>query len=112
MGTILFFQITEIAIHPLSLLILAMTNGILFSIGLETLILVRQMKFVSAFKTACGMSLISMISMEISMNLVDFLFVGELKLTMEVIPIMLFFGFITPLPYNYWRLKVYGVSCH
>ena len=112
MGTILFFQITEIAIHPLSLLILAMTNGILFSIGLETLILVRQMKLVSAFKTACGMSLISMISMEISMNLVDFLLVGELKLTMEVIPIMLFFGFITPLPYNYWRLKVYGVSCH
>mgnify|MGYP003330383593 CR=1 FL=1 len=72
-----------------------MTNGILFSIGLETLILVRQMKLVSAFKTACGMSLISMISMEISMNLVDFLLVGELKLTMEVIPIMLFFGFIT-----------------
>ena len=112
MGTILFFQITEIAIHPLSLLLLAMTNGILFSIGLETLILVRQMKLASAFKTACGMSLISMISMEISMNLVDFLLVGELKLTMEVIPIMLFFGFITPLPYNYWRLKVYGVSCH
>ena len=59
-----------------------------------------------------GLSLISMIPMEISMNLVDFLLVGELKLTMEVIPIMLFFGFITPLPYNYWRLKVYGVSCH
>ena len=46
------------------------------------------------------------------MNLVDFLFVGELKLTMEVILIMLFCGFFTPLPYNYWRLKVYGVSCH
>ena len=103
MGTILFFQITEIAIHPLSLLLLAMTNGILFSIGLETLILVRQMKFVSAFKTACGMSLISMISMEISMNLVDFLFVGELKLTMEVILIMLFCGF-----FHHFRITIGG----
>ena len=112
MGTILFFQITEIAIHPLSLLILAMTNGILFSIGLETLILVRQMKLVSAFKTACGMSLISMISMEISMNLVDFLLVGELKLTMALFSLCHFVAFFTPLPYNYWRLKVYGVSCH
>ena len=103
MGTILFFQITEIAIHPLSLLILAMTNGILFSIGLETLILVRQMKFVSAFKTACGMSLISMISMEISMNLVDFLFVGELKLTMEVILTTLFCGF-----FHHFRITIAG----
>ena len=112
MGTILFFQVTEIAIDPFLLLALAMTNGILFSIFLETIILLRQMELFNAFRTACGMSLISMISMEISMNLVDFLLVGELKLTVEIVPIMLFFGFITPLPYNYWRLKVYGVSCH
>jgi hypothetical protein len=25
---------------------------------------------------------------------------------------MLLAGFVTPLPYNYWRLKKYGVACH
>jgi len=25
---------------------------------------------------------------------------------------MLIAGFIVPLPYNYWRLKVHGKSCH
>jgi hypothetical protein len=25
---------------------------------------------------------------------------------------MLICGFITPLPYNYWRLKALGKSCH
>ena len=112
MGTILFFQLTEIPIDPLFLLILAMLNGILFSIGLETLILLRQMKFKSAFRTACGMSLISMVSMEIAMNVVDVYLTGGAKLTWWVIPIMLCVGFITPLPYNYWRLKALGKACH
>ncbi len=29
-----------------------------------------------------------------------------------LIPIMLFFGFFSALPYNYWRLKKYEISCH
>jgi hypothetical protein len=29
-----------------------------------------------------------------------------------VVPIALFFGFITPWPYNYWRLKKLGKACH
>ena len=33
-------------------------------------------------------------------------------LTWWVIPFMLLAGFATPLPYNYWRLKKYGVACH
>ena len=70
------------------------------------------MKFVSSLKIACGMALILMISMELFMNVVDFLLIGELKLSLGSVPIMLFFGFITPLPYNDWRLKVYGVLCH
>jgi len=53
-----------------------------------------------------------MIAMELSMNLVDIIITGGAILTIEVIPIMLFFGFITPLPYNYWRLKLYGKACH
>jgi|TARA_B110000263_G_C15205302_1_gene462598 hypothetical protein len=65
-----------------------------------------------AFKVAIGMSLISMISMEVAMNVVDVLLTGGAMLTWWVIPIMLLAGFITPLPYNYFRLKKYGKACH
>ena len=51
------------------------------------------------------MSIISMISMEIAMNLTDYLIVGSAKLVWWVVPIMLLAGFLTPWPYNYWRLK-------
>ena len=91
---------------------LAVVNGILTSIALETVILSRQMQLTAALKTACGMSLISMVSMEIVMNAVDVLLTGGAKLTIWVIPIMLLAGFLTPLPYNYWRLQVHGKSCH
>ena len=65
-----------------------------------------------AFQTAIGMSLISMISMELAMNITDVLLTGGAILKWWVIPFMLIAGFITPLPYNYWRLKVYGKACH
>ena len=65
-----------------------------------------------AFKTAIGMSFISMIAMEFAMNLTDILLTGGALLTWWVIPFMLLAGFITPLPYNYWRLKKYGIACH
>ena len=65
-----------------------------------------------AFKIACGMSLISMISMEVAMNLTDYLIVGSAKLIWWVVPIMLFVGFLTPWPYNYWRLKKFNKACH
>jgi hypothetical protein len=65
-----------------------------------------------AFKTAIGMSFISMIAMELAMNLTDILLTGGAVLTWWVIPFMLLAGFVTPLPYNYWRLKKYGVACH
>ena len=70
------------------------------------------MTFSKAIKTALGMSFISMISMEVAMNLADVILTGGAKLTWWVIPIMLTVGFLTPLPYNYWRLKKYNVSCH
>ena len=111
-GTILFFQLTGIPWPTLSIMLLAIINGIITSIILETIVLSRQMLLSKAFRTAIGMSLISMISMELSMNIVDLILVGGAKLTIWVIPIMLFAGFITPLPYNYWRLKLYGEACH
>jgi hypothetical protein len=91
---------------------LAIINGLLTSIILETIILARQMAFNIALKTAFGMSLISMISMEVAMNLTDFMLTGGALLTWWAVPLMLFAGFITPLPYNYWRLKALGKACH
>ena len=111
-GTILFFQLTQIPFPVLGIMILAIINGLITSIILETIILMTQnFNFVNAFKTACGMSLISMISMEFAMNLVDYLMTGGAKITLSVLPIMLLAGFLTPWPYNYWRLKKYGVGC-
>ena len=112
-GTILFFQLTEIPFPVLGIMILAIINGLITSIILETIILMTQnFNFTNAFKTACGMSLISMISMEIMMNLTDYVLTGGAILTWWVVPIMLIVGFLTPWPYNYWRLKKYGVACH
>ncbi len=91
---------------------LAIVNGLLTSIALETVILSRQMALNLAFKTAIGMSLISMVSMELAMNLVDVAMTGGAILTLWVLPFMLLAGFITPLPYNYWRLKALGKACH
>ena len=111
-GTILFFQLSQIPWPTLSIMSLAIINGIITSIILETVILSRQMLLSKAFKTAIGMSLISMISMELSMNAVDWLILGEAKLVWWIIPIMLFVGFLTPWPYNYYRLKKYNIACH
>ena len=112
-GTILFFQLTQTPFPLIGIMILAIINGLITSIVLETFILIRQnFSFIGAIKTASGMSLISMISMEVMMNLTDYLFTGGAMLTWWVIPIMLIVGFLTPWPYNYWRLKKFGISCH
>ena len=112
-GTILFFQLTEIPFPVLGIMILAIINGLITSIALETIILLNQkFGFINAVKTAFGMSFISMISMEVAMNLTDYLITGGAVLTWHVIPIMLAVGFVTPLPYNYYKLKKYNISCH
>ena len=111
-GTIYFFQVYPMDISTLNIMILAIINGLITSIILETIILLKQMSFKQALTTALGMSLMSMISMEVAMNLTDYLITGGAVLNLTVIPIMLIAGFITPLPYNYWRLKKYNKSCH
>ena len=89
-GTILFFQLSGIAWPVLAIMILAIANGLLTSIALETLILFRKgMDLAASFKTA-----------------------GGAILTWWVVPIMLAAGFVTPWPYNYWRLGKYGKACH
>lgn len=115
-GTIAAFQFVPYLIslewNAMMIMALAMFNGIMTSIALETFILSAQMALKEAFRVAIGMSLISMISMEAAMNLVDFVLTGGAKLTWWVILPMLIAGFLTPWPYNYWRLKKYGISCH
>ena len=112
-GTIFFFQITKIPFPVLGIMTLAIINGLITSVILETIILMKQnINFQNALKTAFGMSFISMVSMEIAMNITDYLLTGGAILTWWVIPIMLIVGFLTPWPYNYWRLKKFGINCH
>ena len=112
-GTILFFQLTKIPFPVLGIMTLAIINGLITSIILETIVLMKQnFDFRNALKTAMGMSFISMVSMEVAMNLTDYLLTGGAMLTWWVVPIMLAVGFLTPWPYNYWRLKKFGIACH
>ena len=111
-GTILFFQLNAISWPTLNIMVLAIINGLITSIVLETIILFRQMNIKQAFQTAIGMSFISMISMEISMNAVDWIIVGGAEIVWWIIPFMLIVGFLTPWPYNYWRLKKFNLACH
>ena len=96
------------------LLVLPLVNGLITSVILETLILVRgQMDFHNALKTALGMSFISMLMMEIAMELTDLWFTqGALGMNPIAIPFMLLVGFLTPWPFNYWRLEKTGKCCH
>ena len=111
-GTIAVFQVLKINWPVIFIMLLAIINGLITSIILETIILIKRMPLKEAFNTALGMSLISMISMEIAMNITDVIITGEAKLTLISIPVMLLVGFLTPLPYNYWRLKAFGLACH
>ena len=109
----MYFQITGIPWPVLAIMTLAIINGLITSIVLETIILLRQkLDFSKALKTALGMSFISMVSMEIAMNLTDVILTGGAILNWWVVPIMLLVGFLTPWPYNYWRLKKYNIACH
>ena len=111
-GTIFTFQMIDHSWSVWQVMSLAIINGLLTSIALETFILSRQMILSLAFKTAIGMSFISMVAMEAAMNVTDVLLTGGALLTWWVMPIMLLAGFLTPWPYNYWRLKKYNISCH
>ena len=112
LGTILYFQLNSIEWHTWQIMLLAMINGILTSIVLETIILLKKMNLVFAFKTALGMSVISMLIMELAMNIVDVVTMGGAYLSLKITPVILFSGRIAAAPYNYYRLKKYNVSCH
>ena len=112
-GTVLVFQnINHMWTTPM-VFALAMFNGLVSSVILETGILLKHgMTFKIALKTALGMSFISMLGMETAMNLTDYFVTGGAKITPVSAPAMLAAGFLAPWPYNYWRLKKYGKACH
>ena len=111
-GTIFIFQNIEHYFLTWQVMTFAIINGLLTSVILETIILSNQMLLKEAFRVAIGMSFISMLAMELAMNIIGVWLTGGAKLTWWVVPIMLFVGFITPLPYNYYRLKKWGHGCH
>ena len=114
LGTIAYFQFvwTDSGWTTMAIMMLAIMNGLLTSIALETVILLKQLPVRNALRTAAGMSLISMIAMEAAMNITDIVLTGGAMLTWYAIIPMWIAGFLTPWPYNYWRLKKYGVACH
>lgn len=110
-GTILYFQIFTEVKSVLVIMPIAIINGIITSIILETLLLLRSMNFQDSIKMATGMSMISMISMEFAMNITDIMLEGSLVLSLSSVLPVLIVGFIVPWPYNYWRLVKYNKSC-
>ena len=111
-GTIIYFQNITHGYSTLEIMLLAIVNGLITSIILETVILWRQLEFLDAFKTAIGMSFVSMVGMEIAMNTTDFMLNGEAIINLKSLPYILIAGFCAPVPYNYWKLKKFGISCH
>ena len=110
-GTILYFQFFTDMDSIMIIMPIAIFNGILTSIILETILLLRTMPFREALRMATGMSLISMIAMELAMNFTDILLEGALVLSLSSLIPVLIVGFIVPWPYNYWRLVKYNKSC-
>ena len=111
-GVIIYFQSRAHSLSVLEVMSIAIIAGLITSIALETFILLKLMSFKIALKTAIGMSFISMLVMEVAMNTTDFMVNGAAVITLSTVPIILIIGFLAPLPYNYWRLKKFGISCH
>ncbi len=98
---------------------LAIIAGLCTSIMLETAILKSRERFgwSLALKTALGMSFISMVAMEIAMTGTDFMMTGgkaafnDIWYWLALVPALVV-GFLTPLPYNYYKLKKFNKACH
>lgn len=95
-------------------------SGLSTSLLLETVLLKLgrdRLPWLAAAKTAAGMSMISMITMEAAENAVDYhLTGGNIQLDdpafwMAAL-VSMAAGYLTPLPYNYHRLRKYGKACH
>lgn len=97
-----------------------MASGITTSIILETVLLRRgadQLSWTMAARTAMGMSMVSMLAMEVAENAVDYHLTGGLVAFEDpkfwaAAVLSIGAGYLAPLPYNYLRLRKYGKACH
>ncbi|KAG8672081.1 hypothetical protein FPOAC1_005342 [Fusarium poae] len=99
---------------------ISMVSGISTSILLETVMLRvgrDNLTWLTAMKTAIGMSFISMLTMEAAENAVDYYLTGG-RVALDdpsfwiAALVSIAAGFLAPLPYNYARLRKYGKACH
>ncbi|CAD0113552.1 unnamed protein product, partial [Aureobasidium uvarum] len=103
-----------------TIMALSMTSGLSTSIALETALLrlgKDNLFLTTAFKTAMGMSFISMLAMEAAENAVDFHLTGGVVALQDprfwaAAVVSVAAGYLAPLPWNYYRLKRYGKACH
>ena len=99
---------------------LSVASGISTSLMLETTLLHfgrDRLPWTIAVRTAAGMSMISMITMELAENTVDYHLTGGLvqldsPAFWAAALLSLSAGFLAPLPYNYIRLRKHGKACH
>ncbi len=118
-GAIIFLQAYYPQINMFTQMLLATICGLCTSVLLESVILKVRENFdwKNAFTTALSMSFISMITMEIAMNISDFMVTGGKAAFSSpqywlAFGVALLAGFLTPLPYNYFKLKKYNKACH
>ncbi|KAH7234831.1 uncharacterized protein BKA55DRAFT_623616 [Fusarium redolens] len=99
---------------------ISMASGVSTSILLETVMLRvgrDGLSWLTAMRTAVGMSLISMLTMEAAENAVDYYLTGG-QVALDdpsfwlAALVSIAAGFLAPLPYNYARLRKYGKACH
>jgi hypothetical protein len=103
-----------------SIMAISMASGLATSITLETFLLrygKDRFVFLTALKTALGMSLVSMLSMEAVTNIVDYHLTGGIVAFNDpsfwgAALLSMGAGFLAPLPYNYVRLRKFGKACH
>ncbi|CAG8089757.1 unnamed protein product [Penicillium olsonii] len=103
-----------------TIMAMSMASGITTSIILETVLLRRgadQLSWSRAARTAMGMSMVSMLAMELAENAVDYHLTGGMvafddpKFWLAAV-VSMGAGYLAPLPYNYLRLRKYGKACH
>jgi hypothetical protein len=104
----------------LIVMVIAILAGLVTSMILESVILrIREgFSWSQAVRTAASMSLLSMIAMEVAMNITDFALTGGNRMMsgagwyVASLGVGALVGFLVPLPYNYWMLKRHGRACH
>ncbi|TWU71806.1 hypothetical protein ED733_000804 [Metarhizium rileyi] len=115
-----YLQATQPELGMATIMAISMASGITASLALETVLLRKgrdNMSWPLAARTAAGMSTISMMTMEVAENAVDYhLTGGQVAIDSPAFwlagAVAVTAGFLAPLPYNYLRLKKYGKACH